>query len=151
MMEDSHLFKAIKERDLESIESLLKKNVNVNIANEDGDTPLGEAARDGQSNIVKLLLCHGADPDVQQHDGGYTPLMQAAVGGHIHVMRLLLEAGADPYQEDNEGFTALHHAYNDGQADAVDFIKAYVNCDVEQKKLNSKITNNDIRATAINF
>ena len=59
-----------------------------------GDTPLIEAARGGDVEVVRLLLSAGAD--VERADSSdCTPLIYAARGGHVEVERLLLSAGAD--------------------------------------------------------
>ena len=56
-------------------------------------TPLMEAASAGHTDIVRLLIAHGADVNAQSSSGN-TPLMYACAGGHEDVVRVLLEAGA---------------------------------------------------------
>ena len=57
-------------------------------------TPLMEAASAGHTDIVRLLIAHGADVNAQSSSGN-TPLMYACAGGHEEVVRVLLEAGAN--------------------------------------------------------
>jgi uncharacterized protein len=56
---------------------------------------LEEAALRGYTDVLALLLKHGADPD---HTGarGVTLLQDAALKGHLAAVDLLLKAGADP-------------------------------------------------------
>jgi len=57
---------------------------------------LHRAAERGHLDVVKLLLEHGADPNVQD-DEGETPLHHAAAWrDNVDIVRLLLEHGADP-------------------------------------------------------
>lgn len=61
--------------------------------------PLWGAAQDGQMNIVRLLLQHGANVNQRMDDaemGHTTSLWQATVENHVEVVRLLLKHGADP-------------------------------------------------------
>ncbi len=58
---------------------------------------LGMAADSGHTEIVRLLLDSGEDPDRYNPVGGHahaTPLHQAAFSGHEDVVRLLVERGA---------------------------------------------------------
>ena len=59
--------------------------------------PLSAAAGKGHTEIVRLLLEHGADPNAKEAicQGGYA-LHEAAERGHIDIVRLLLERGARP-------------------------------------------------------
>ena len=60
-----------------------------------GMTALLFAARDGQSEAVKLLLDSGADIDQVSGDGS-TALVLAALNGEFDIAMLLIERGADP-------------------------------------------------------
>ena len=73
---------------------LLAMRANVEDRGMKGDcTPLMEAASAGHTDIVRLLIAHGADVNAQSSSGN-TPLMYACAGGHEDVVRVLLEAGA---------------------------------------------------------
>ena len=68
-----------------------------NVADTHGVTPLMEAASYGCTEMVRLLLAHGADVNVRAGEGaGYqTALKSAASNRHTEVVKLLLDNGAD--------------------------------------------------------
>ncbi|TVT98307.1 hypothetical protein EJB05_56400 [Eragrostis curvula] len=69
--------------------------VNVNGTGTDGATPLHFAIYDsGSTNVVKLLLENGADPN-QAYSNGVAPLHIATVRGAYEITELLLSKGAD--------------------------------------------------------
>ena len=53
----------------EIIDRLLGYDVDVNPQDALGNTPLMEAAAAGRWDVVRVLLRHGADPDIVNHDG----------------------------------------------------------------------------------
>jgi len=59
-------------------------------------TALSMAVREGKIESVKILLAHGADPDLGAARLGYTPLAWAAYDNNLEIAKLLLDAGADP-------------------------------------------------------
>ena len=74
---------------------LLEHNADPNLADEDGTTPLHEAARRGDTDTAILLLEANADPNARDINGR-TPLHKATVNGHDDTVQLLLDAGAEP-------------------------------------------------------
>lgn len=93
-----------------------------------GATPLHRAARGGDVESVRLLLQHGADPELPQVQG-ITPLQLAAGLGHggadtrgrfynenqaIDVLNVLIEGGAEVNAQDGQGRSALHGAVRKG-------------------------------------
>ncbi len=59
-----------------------------------GDQPIHHAARNGDTQIVRLLIEHGADVNAT-NPGGHTVLYCAGGHGHLETLLLLLEARAD--------------------------------------------------------
>lgn len=58
-------------------------------------TPLCAAACWGYVETVRVLLAHGADPNLREdHGTGMTPLQWAAAGPHPETIDVLREAGA---------------------------------------------------------
>lgn len=66
------------------------------IALGDKDGPLRHAATEGDVELVRLLLEHGADTKTYDHDG-YSALHLAVQRSRHTAVQVLLEAGADPF------------------------------------------------------
>jgi len=92
------------------LSKLLEKSVDVNALPE-GETPLYLACERGETEIVKLLLSHGANPNIATV-GPYAlyPLQAACNGLHYDTVKLLLDYHADVNVRDESGETALHCA-----------------------------------------
>lgn len=74
-----------------------------------GSTVLATAALMGHTEIVALLLEHGAGINARSRDGG-TALHVAAFLGRAETVKLLLDKGADTVIRDNMGGTAIEGA-----------------------------------------
>ena len=86
--------------------SLLKKKLNVNSVDDNGQTPLFEST---DFKTALLLLENGADPNHLAHDGS-TALMWAGRRGSEMIVRLLLKHDADPEIRDQNGARAVDYA-----------------------------------------
>jgi serine/threonine-protein phosphatase 6 regulatory ankyrin repeat subunit B len=71
------------------------KDIEVNRANADGDTPLIVAAREGHENRVAALLEHPEIDVNTQNKAGASALLEAARREHEGIVRQLLGAGAE--------------------------------------------------------
>ena len=104
--------------------NMVKINMLSNLENQDFEedtdaaTPLFEAAKNGHTDIVRLLLDKGAQPDIP-NDYGDSPLKAAAGNGHKEVVKLLIDSGADPNSVDGDKNTALHDAAIMGHNDVI--------------------------------
>ena len=79
--------------EVEKLERILERGVDVNACNEHGMTALMRAANQGHVQMVRALLRHGADPNVMRNDK-FTALALAAFFGHTETVRVLIEHGA---------------------------------------------------------
>ncbi len=82
---------------------------------------LVKAARAGQRSAAQLAIEHGADPNVEDHEGT-TPLIAAAAGGHADAVKFLLAAGADRARKNKHGLDAAAVAKKYGRTVVVDLL-----------------------------
>ncbi len=95
------LWRAVECAEYDKILTVLP-SVDINARNEHGMTALMRAARQGRVQIVRMLLEHGADPNVVRNDK-FTALSLAAFFGHSQVVEILLEYGAQTNVETRYG------------------------------------------------
>jgi uncharacterized protein len=134
------------------IEQLLKRGANPNAtlsavtvqrAHTDGDfalgpgtTPFQRAAKAGDAPTMRLLLAHGADPNLAQKNNNTALMLAAGLGNRdgnmavptrdrgtteeiIAAINICLENKADINARGANGDTALHHAVNRGDLDVI--------------------------------
>ena len=53
------------------------------------------ACKDGNGEVVRILLKQGVDPDTKESVNGWSVLKRSVYMGHLDVVRALLEAGAE--------------------------------------------------------
>ena len=119
---------------LHGVKVLLKeRNIDINVQDSNGDTPLHEACVRGEDEIVELLLKfkpHGAEDKVKiqlvKNHLGLTPFHLACREGHRYIAERLLTFAEQPSllvkEEDKEGATALHVACQKDQHEIVEFL-----------------------------
>ena len=106
---DYPLLEAIKKNDVQAVRAILGAsagNHEINQRGVTGDLPLVRAARNGNLEIVRLLILHGAVVDIGRESGDRTPLIEAAGQGHVDVVKFLMAKGADVNARGN-GLTPL--------------------------------------------
>jgi cytohesin len=117
--EDSALGTAVGNGRLPVIRALVEAGADVNYPNSSGKTPLQEIADNPKFQDAAILLVnHGAKVNVGA-DLWSIPLLAAADQGCVRLIAALLDHGAEIQRTDAAGNTALHHAAENGQEDAV--------------------------------
>ncbi|MCE5276889.1 MAG: ankyrin repeat domain-containing protein [Planctomycetaceae bacterium] len=134
------LMRAVREEDVQMIQTLLSGGAKPGTQNRFGLTALHLAVARQNMPIVRMLLEKGAPPSpladygheewftaygirtpelaraIYQTKGdpsrqaGYTPLQQAVASKNVDLVRVLLAAGADPTIKNPEGKTAMDYA-----------------------------------------
>ena len=67
------------------------------------------AACHGQTEVIRLLLQCGGDPN-RANPNGNTAVHTAAANGHTDAIQLLLQSGGDPNRADNYGHSPMRYA-----------------------------------------
>jgi RNA polymerase sigma factor (sigma-70 family) len=97
-----------------------------NAPNSAGFRPLSYAARNGDAELVALLLEHGADPNAPETDAPRgLALYEAVVQGHMNCVRLLVEAGADVDASVESGSAALGRAMRPENPEMISYLCAH--------------------------
>ncbi len=123
MGKQEQLASAILGSHIGRVASLLRHGAQVNTPDKYGTTPLYRAAVQGKTEIVRILLEAGADPN--QESGGEdegTSLCAAAAWGRTEIVTLLLQHGADPNAIEKGPMTALIWARQNGHAETVELL-----------------------------
>lgn len=107
-----------------------------NWVNFDGQTAFIRAALSGDITLMRLLLQHGADPNIKTNEGSNALMAAAGVNfvvsqtftrsneEYLEAARLCLEKGNDVNAINNQGITAMHGATNRGFDDMVKLLAA---------------------------
>jgi len=114
------LYEAAGDGKATQVAALLKSGVNANERTRNGSYALNAAAVENETDAIKILLDHGADPNVRNSQGD-TPLICAIkyAGGKAATVELLVKAGTNLDIRDNKGKTALDYAKAKGQQAAI--------------------------------
>lgn len=89
----SELWRVAEAGEVEEVERILSRGVDVNARNKHGMTALMRAAYHGHERIVRALLDHGANPNLARNDR-FTAVALAAFFGHTETVKTLIEHGA---------------------------------------------------------
>ncbi|XP_042731264.1 ankyrin repeat and death domain-containing protein 1B isoform X1 [Lagopus leucura] len=111
---------AAKTNNLETMEKLFKKNLNINAVDTLKRTALHFAVAGSHTSAVDFLLHHKARVDMaDQH--GLTVIHLAAWTGNLDIMRKLVKAGADQKAKNEEEMNALHFAAQNNSVKIIDY------------------------------
>ena len=83
---------ALRNSDYSEVEDLLSRHtdeLDVNLINDEGTTPLQTAALGGNLEMVRLLVRAGADPCLASRDG-WSTLHIAAYSGHSEITQYIM-------------------------------------------------------------
>jgi ankyrin repeat protein len=104
-------------QDWSAVESSISRE-DINEVQPDGMTALFWAVYYDQTDIVRLLINAGANPNAETRYG-LTPLIQAAMNGNSDMISMLLDAGADANAMTPAGDNAILNASKTGAAEGV--------------------------------
>src|SRR6185295_9612340 len=120
---------------------------NASWVNFDGQTAFIRAALSGDVPLMRLLLEHGADPNIRTYEGSTALMAAAGVNWvvsqtysrpdeqYLEAVKLCLERGADVNAVNAQGFTAMHGAANKGFDAMIKLLAAHsAKLDVKDKQ-----------------
>ena len=98
-------------------------NLNANLPDLSGRTPLMYSCSSGSINAVEYLInCHNSDPNITDLNG-MTCLDHSCRNGHIDISQYLIEVqNCDINKTDYEGHTLVHHAASSGNFNLVRYL-----------------------------
>ena len=99
----------------------LLQGKDVNGKHEHGNTFLHKAAKEGQVEVVKVLIQAGAQLKVKNKKG-CTPLHKAAKEGQVEVVKVLIQAGAQLKVKNKQGHTPKDCAAAANQVDVLNLL-----------------------------
>ena len=112
--------KAAKFDNANEVKSLLKKGINPNTVDANGNPMLILAIRDKSSNVIDVLLGdQNIDVDLS-NKSGETPLMMASIDGNLPLVKTLVIG--HKAQLDHIGWTPLHYACAKGHLEVAEFL-----------------------------
>ncbi len=89
------LLAAARKGDVAAVKALIDKGVDVNSKSPYGSTALFFAADRGHTEVARVLLEHGANPNVKDTFYNATALTWAASKDRVEIVKMLLAKGAD--------------------------------------------------------
>lgn len=130
--EDTPLIKSLYAHNIPEAIRLINEGADVNVR----DTQLREPAlvlaiELGDIQLIKLLLAHGANPNLPGGTTAGTPLMYAVASvidqenPDLTVIKLLIDHGANPELKNRAGKSAVSIARAHGKTKLADFMRSY--------------------------
>jgi ankyrin repeat protein len=111
---------------VDMVKALVEAGASVNKVDTQGVPPIFHLSRNGQADIVSLLIAHGADVNIASKKIGETPLTGACSSGSLPTIQALLKAGANVnHQEYDTGLSPLMIAAGKGHEDIVRLLLQY--------------------------
>ena len=116
-------FNFVKQYYEEEIHDSENRQTQLDQSDDNGETALHKASREGHAQIVHFLLEYGANLEIKSRDG-YTPLHWAAKSGDLKILIMLLEDGADINSKGQYQRTPLHMATHNNRYHCVNHLLA---------------------------
>ena len=122
---DKEIISFIESGDFQTIKKLIESksldvNYNLEIDEYSKSTPLIQAIKYKQTDIINYLLENNADVNLKEELTGFTPLMASL--HDITITELLIEKGADIEAKDDDGINALVYASTYNNEEMVKFL-----------------------------
>ena len=120
----------------------IKDGVDVDVLGEYASTPLHYACREGNLEIINLLIKEGANVNSKNHYSTIYPLFDVINSmnnqkEYFLIIQLLIENGADINKVDSFGNTLLYHAIEKENIELIELL-IQLDCDINQVSRHDK-------------
>lgn len=115
------LLNAASKGDISKINSLISAEINVNVVDNENNTPLMRACGAGHLEACKTLVNANAEIEALGEKGG-TCLMFASANVHLLIVNWLLGLNVDIDKKDNNGNTALWYSVEHGHEEIMNVL-----------------------------
>ncbi len=113
---------SVKIGNFQKVKEFLTKDVDINMKDVLGRTPLHYAARLGYFEIVKFLFSSGANICERDSDG-FTPLLRGIQSRNMETVEFLISKGADINIKAKNGHHASNLAAGNGDSEMIEYIR----------------------------
>lgn len=103
------LFDAVMQEDARRLQLIISSGVDVNGKNDNGDTALGIAAKEGKTRVIGTLMQNKADPWLGDRVNR-TPMRLVVEKGHVETLGEMLKHGISPNAATPDGVRPLEIA-----------------------------------------
>jgi ankyrin repeat protein len=123
------------------VKVLLENGAKVDVGDNYGYTPLVYGLWSKDEEGIKALISAGADINKRPSENDYPPLFYAVWEGYKKGVKILIDAGANVNTEDENGYTPLHYAINQTNADVA---KLFIGTGVKIPAFQNAILEGDL-------
>ena len=109
------LFRAAAMDDESAVVTMVLKGLDVGARDEDGQTALLIAAKEGSLKVARFLMKQRSVEIEARNNSGESPLVMAALKGHLALARELIERNAEV---NKPGWAPLHYACSNGEPES---------------------------------
>ncbi|MBE0700494.1 MAG: ankyrin repeat domain-containing protein [Acholeplasmataceae bacterium] len=106
---------------MDVIRFLINQDINVNLVDQQFETPLFDCARKGKLEIAKLLISKFAQVNVENRQGELA-IHLAATKGDLDMLKLLIESGSFTNKKTNDDRLPVHYAILAGKIDVIPYL-----------------------------
>ena len=101
---------------------LISRGCDVYDKDSSGRTVLHNACRKGKLELVQYLVDNYPNMLTIRDEEGQSPFLLTGVSGSVEVVKSLISRGCDVHDKDNDGYTVLHNACQQGCLELVQYL-----------------------------
>ena len=107
---------------VELVEYLISKGCDALDKDNNGLTVLHYACQKGNTEVVQYLVENSGELLTMRHEDGQSPFLVAGFSGSVELVKYLISRGCDVMDKDNDGWTVLHYACQEGEQELVQYL-----------------------------